>query len=155
MITNLEPLLAAHPFTMGLEERYLQLITGCAGNARFEAGQQIFRMGEDANSFYIIRSGKVSVGVYAPGRGHVMIETLTEGDVLGWSWLFPPYQWHFDAQALDLTRAIVMDGKCLRSKCEADPQLGYEIMKRVTAIMMQRLESAALQLLDIYGKQGK
>jgi CRP-like cAMP-binding protein len=155
MITTLEPILAEHPFFSGLLPEYLKLVTGCASNVRFDAGQQIARAGEEANSFYIIRQGKAAVEVFAPGRGTIMVETLGEGDVLGWSWLFPPYRTHFDSRALELTRAIALDGKCLRTKCEADPALGFELLKRVAGVMVQRLQAARLQLLDVYGSKRK
>ena len=83
----------------------------------------------------------------------MMIQTIDEGDVLGWSWLFPPYVWHFDVKAVELTRAIAMDGECLRNKCEEDHELGYEIMKRFSHVMVNRLSATRLQLLDIYGKR--
>ncbi len=78
-------------------------------------------------------------------------QTVAEGDVLGWSWLFPPYRWVFDAQALELTRALVFDGTCLRGKCEDDHNLGYELMKRFAHVVVQRLQATRLQLLDVYG----
>jgi CRP-like cAMP-binding protein len=93
----------------------------------------------------------VALEIVAPQRGPIIVETLGEGDILGWSWLIPPYNWHFDARAVELTRAIALDGKCLRTKCEADHDLGYELLKRFTNIMEQRLEATRLQLLDIYG----
>jgi len=147
---SLEHLLAEHPFLKGLDSRYTQLITGCASNVRFDTGQIIFREGEEANQFYVIRQGKVALQIYTPGRGSIIIDTLTEGEILGWSWLIPPYQWRFDAVASELTRAIALDGKCLRTKCEADHDLGYELLKRFSSIVEQRLESTRLRLLDIY-----
>ncbi len=154
MMTNLEPVLAEHPFSKGLKPEYLQLIVGCASNVRFDAGRQIYRAGEEANTFYIIRHGKVAVELFIPGRGNVTLETLGEGDVLGWSWIFPPYRWHFDARAVDLTLATALDGKCLRAKCEADPALGFELIKRVAHILIHRLHATRLQMLDVYGPQG-
>jgi len=147
---SLEHLLAEHPFLKGIDSRYTQLITGCASNVRFDNGQIIFREGEEANQFYVIRQGKVALQIYTPGRGSIIIDTLTEGEILGWSWLIPPYQWRFDAVASELTRAIALDGKCLRTKCEADHDLGYELLKRFSSIVEQRLESTRLRLLDIY-----
>lgn len=155
MITNLEPILAEHPFTKQLPQQYLQLITGCASNVRFEAGQQIYRSGDDSNTFYIIRSGKVAVELSVPGKGSVTIETLGAGDVLGWSWLFPPYRRHFDARAVELCRAIALDGKCLRTKCDADPAMGYELVKRAVKILISRLYATRLQILDVYGAKQK
>jgi CRP/FNR family cyclic AMP-dependent transcriptional regulator len=153
--TNLEPVLAAHPFFQGLKGEYVQFMVGCASNVSFDAGKDIYHEGEDASTFYIIRHGKIAVDCLVPGRGVVTIETLTEGDVLGWSWLFPPYRTHFNARALELTRAIALDGKCLRGKCDEDPAMGYEVMKRVAHIMMQRLQATRLQLLDVYGTPGR
>lgn len=148
---TLEETLAEHPFFHGLEPHYLQLAVGCASNVRFDAGEFIFREGEEANHFYLIRHGKVSLEVFAPNRGSLVIQTLEEGDILGWSWLIPPYQWRFDAKAIELTRAIALDGKCLRGKCEEDHDLGYELLKRFAAILGQRLDATRFQLLDLYG----
>lgn len=150
MLETLEPLLTAHPFLKGLEASHIQLIVGCASNVRFDAGQYILREDEEANQFYIIRQGKVALEIYTPDRGPIIIDTLEEGDVLGWSWLIPPYNWRFDAKAIELTRAIALDGKCLRTKCESDHHLGYELLKRFSSIIEQRLESTRIQLLDIY-----
>lgn len=148
---TLEPILAEHPFLKRLDSRYLQVIVGCAFNVRFDAGGLIFREGEEANRFYIIRHGRVALQIFAPERGPITIDTLGPGDVLGWSWLFPPYRWHFDAKALELTRAIALDGTCLCSKCEDDHGLGYELVKRFAHMLMQRLQATRLQLLDVYG----
>jgi len=148
---TLERILAEHPFFAGLDARHIQLIVGCATNVRFDAGQFIFREGEEANEFYVIRHGKVALEVFVPGRGPVTIQTLGEGEILGWSWLIPPYHWHFNARAIELTRAIALDGKCLRAKCEDDHDLGYELLKRFAHIVEQRLQATRLQLLDVYG----
>lgn len=148
---TLEPYLAEHPFLKGLEQKHLKIIVGCASNVRFDAGQFILREGEEANNFYIIRHGKVSLEIFTQDRGPITIQTIGEGEVLGWSWLIPPYHWHYDARALELTRAIALDGKCLRIKCEQDHDLGYELLKRFAYIITQRLETTRLQLLDIYG----
>jgi CRP/FNR family cyclic AMP-dependent transcriptional regulator len=148
---NLENILAEHPFLKGLEQQYIQLVAGCASNVRFDEGEFLLHEGEEANLFYIIRHGKVAVETFAPERGSLIIDTLTEGDVLGWSWLIPPYQWRFDARAVELTRAIALDGKCLRTKCEQDHNLGYELLKRFAHIIEQRLQATRLQLLDVYG----
>jgi CRP/FNR family transcriptional regulator, cyclic AMP receptor protein len=79
------------------------------------------------------------------------IQTLGVGEVLGWSWLFPPYRWLFDARTIELTRAIALDGKCLRAKCDEDHHLGYEMVKRFAQVIIERLQASRLQLLDVYG----
>src|SRR5229473_428313 len=126
---TLESILVEHPFFKGLQPQYLQLITGCASNVRFNAGTYMLREGEQASQFYLIRHGKV----------------------VGWSWLFPPYRWHFSARVVEPVRAIALDGICLRAKGEEDHDLGYELMKRVAQIMMERLQATRIQLLDVYG----
>jgi CRP/FNR family transcriptional regulator, cyclic AMP receptor protein len=147
---TLRSLVADHPFTRGLDERYVQLLEGCASNVVFKTGEFIFHESAEANQFYVIRHGKVGLEVYAAERGSIPIMTAGEGEVLGWSWLFPPYRWQFDARAVELTRAIALDGKCLRQKCEQDHELGYELMKRIVQVIEQRLQATRLQLLNIY-----
>jgi CRP/FNR family transcriptional regulator, cyclic AMP receptor protein len=147
---TLERILAEHPFSRDLDKRYTELLVGCAANVRFEPGQFLFREGDEANQFYLIRHGVVSVEVLAGPSTPTTITTMGEGEVLGWSWLFPPYRWKFDARAVELTRAIALDGKCLRTKCEADHDLGYELLKRFAYMVEQRLDAMRLQLLNIY-----
>lgn len=147
---TLQNTLAEHPFTRGLEERHVALLTGCAANVRFDPGQTIFHEEEEANHFYLVREGKLAVELFAAERGAITILTVEAGEVLGWSWLVPPYRWKFDARALEPTRAIALDGKCLRTKAEQDHDLGYELLKRVAQIMGERLQATRLQLLNVY-----
>jgi CRP/FNR family cyclic AMP-dependent transcriptional regulator len=147
---TLERILAEHPFARDLDKKYAELLVGCAANVRFEAGEFLFREGDEANQFYLIRHGVIAVEVFAGSAGQTTITTMGEGEVLGWSWLFPPYRWKFDARAVELTRAIALDGKCLRAKCEADHDLGYELLKRFAYMVEQRLDATRLQLLNIY-----
>jgi CRP-like cAMP-binding protein len=147
---TLEPLLAEHPFFRDLPPDDLRLIAGCAKNVRFDAGQMIFREGEDADQFYLIRQGKVALEVSTP-NGAAPIQTIGAGDVLGWSWLIPPYKWRFDARAVEPVLAFALDGKCLRGKSDDDPRLGYELLKRIAAVIAERLHATRLQMLDVYG----
>ena len=148
---TLEGVLAGHPFFDGMEPRYLVLAVGCASNLRFNAGELICREGQPADHFYLIRAGKIALEIHVPGRGGRTIQTLGAGEILGWSWLVPPYNWRFDARAAEMTRAIVFDGKCLRDKCETDHELGYELQKRVIAILGEYLDATRFRLLDVYG----
>ena len=150
MITTLEPILAQHPFCKDLEPRYLKLLVGCASNVVFQPGNVILRRDDVADQFYLIRSGKVAIELFVPGRGAVTVQTLSEGDILGWSWLIPPYRATFGAQAVDVTRAFGIDGKCLRNKCGSDHDLGYELYQRVAPILVRQLEATQVQLLDLY-----
>jgi len=147
---TLEPILAKHPFLKGLKPEHLKILVGCASNVRFNAGQFLFHEGEEANEFYMIREGKVAVQIQGAERGPIIVQTIGEGEVLGWSWLIPPYRWRFDVEALELTRAIALDGKCLRTKSEEDHDLGYQLLRRFAGIIVERLEAARLQLLDVY-----
>ncbi|KZS58762.1 Crp/Fnr family transcriptional regulator [Mycobacterium kansasii] len=147
---TLEGVLAGHRFFSGMDPRYLQLAVGCAANVRFNAGELICREGEHADHFYLIRVGKIALETSSPGHGSLVVQTLGDGDILGWSWLVPPYHWRFDARAAEMTRAIVFDGKCLRQKCEEDHELGYELQKRVIAVLGEYLDATRFRLLDIY-----
>lgn len=150
IVRTLEGILAEHPFFQGWDSRYFQLAVGCASNVRFNPGEFLFREGQEANTFYLIRAGMVALEVYFPGRGRVPMETVGGGDMLGWSWLIPPYRWGFDARAMEMTRAIVLDGKCLRAKCDQDHEMGYDLVKRVASSLGQRLDATRYRLLDMY-----
>ena len=153
-MATLEPILAEHPFLRGVAPELLTLLVGCAANVRFDPGQFIFRDGEEANRFYLIRQGKIAVETSMPGQGVALIQTLGDGEVLGWSWLIPPYRWRFDAKSVEVTRAIALDGKCLRGKFDGNHDLGYELLRRFAPIIAQRIEATRLQLLDVYGARG-
>lgn len=147
---TLERLLREHPFLQGLTEEQVRFLTGCAANARMEPGQFVFREGEDAHRLYLVRDGRLALEIHLPGKGTVQVETVESGDILGWSWLFPPYRWDVDARAVADSRLLAFDGTCLRNKMEADPALGFALTKRVLRHVGQRLERVRLQRLDLY-----
>ena len=151
MTETLRPILATIPLFDGMKPEHLDLIVGCAANVRFAPGEFAARQGEAADRFFIVRKGRLALQVHGPGRGELTLLTVGDGEVLGWSWLVPPYKWHFDARSLTDTRALALDGRCLRRKFENDYELGYEMMTRFAQLMTQRLEAASLQLLDLYG----
>ena len=152
---GLEHIVLAHPFFAGFEAELGQVVSGCARNLRFDAGQYLFHEAEPANEFFLIRQGAVALEILPPGQPPVVIATEHEGEIVGSSWLMPPYRWRFDARTIELTRAIGIDARCLRDKCEADHHLGYELMKRMLPVIARRLDEARLQLLDVYGKPGR
>ena len=148
---TLDELVAESPIFAGLDQAYLELIAGCGQNTGFEAGRYLFREGDQADTFYLVRHGRVLLETFVPGRGSLTIQTVDEGDVVGWSWLYPPYRWHYDARALDMVRAVAFDGACLRGKCSDDHTFGFELLMRFSPVMLERLEATRLQLLDVYG----
>jgi len=150
---TLERIITEHSFFAGLDQAVLNLVAGCASNVRFAAGTYIFKEGDEANAFYLIREGKVALEIYAPQHKPIIVDTLDVGDILGWSWLLPPFQWKFNAHATTGLRAIALDGECLRTKCEENHDLGYELLKRFAKIIERRLEATRFQLLDVYGSR--
>ena len=147
---DLERIISEHPFCEGLEPGYLALLTGCASNVRFERGFYLFREQGEANELYLIRGGKIDLEVSAPPRPSLTVETVQAGELLGWSWLVPPYRWRFSAVAVEPVSAIAVNGRCLRAKCEKDALLGYELLRRTVEIMGQRLEATRFRLVDLY-----
>jgi len=147
---TLESVVAELPFLKGLSSKHVQTLADNAMQTQFKAGELIFREGDPANRFYLIQRGQVALESSPEDGPAVRIQTLGTGDVLGWSWLFPPYYWHFDARALEPTSAIFFYGTRLREACENDHDLGYELMKRMTGVVLQRLQTARQQLLQFH-----
>jgi CRP-like cAMP-binding protein len=148
---TIDELIAEARVFAGLAPAHLELIAGCAWNEHVAAGTRLLREGEPAERFYLIRRGGMALDLNAPGRGTLVIETLVAGDVVGWSWLFAPYRWRSDGHTTEDSDLVVFDGACLRGKCDADHELGYQLMSRFAANLLQGLEATRLQLLDVYG----
>lgn len=145
--SSIEKAISAHPFLDGMSPHQYRLLSDCAMQAHFGADELIFREGDPANRFYLIQSGSVALESTTKDHGHLRIQVLGPGDALGWSWLFPPYFWHFDARSLEPTDAIFLYGTPLRDECESDHDLGYELMKRMAQVMMRRLQATRWQLM--------
>lgn len=148
---TLTDLLSDSEFFAGLDDAAKEQLAGCAQTARFDSGTKLFRAGQPADTFYLVRQGLVAIELHTPARGTVTLDTVHDGEVVGWSWLVPPHVWMFDARATTPTSAVSFDGQCLRAKCEADPVLGYALMQQVSHVMYERLQAARIQLLDMYG----
>lgn len=151
MLQTLEPLLRDHKFFAGLRPEHLAQLVGCASTAVFPAGSYLFREGDPAETFYLIRDGRVALEVAAPGHGALTVQTVAAQDVVGFSWLIEPHRWQFDGRAVERVLAVRMEGACLRGKSEEDPGLGYELMRRFARLTVTRLQATRLQLLDVYG----
>jgi CRP/FNR family cyclic AMP-dependent transcriptional regulator len=144
---ELEAQVAAHPFLIGISEHHIRLLADCAMHSHFDAGHVIFREGEAANRFYLIEHGKVALESSTLGEP-VKIEEIGDGDLLDWSWLFPPYAWHFTARGLEESTAIFFYGTVLREYCEKDHSLGFELFKRMSVVMLRRLQAARQKLIS-------
>lgn len=147
---SLETTIAEHPFFHDLAPAFLPLLANCARREKFRAHEQIFRKDYDAASFYLLLNGEIAVETpYIPGEGVINLLTLGAGDALGWSWLFPPYQWHLSARAIEATEAIVFDADKLRTLAGDNPAFGYSLAIRVGGMLLQRLQSTRVRLLDL------
>ncbi len=147
MNNSLESIIVFHPFFQGMKPEHLEVIAGCSTEATFESDQILFREGEPANKFYLIQSGRVALEARELADGTVSVQELGAGDVLGWSWVFPPFVWHFQARALEPTGAVVLDGAHLMVAAERNGNFGYELMKRVAQVLIHRLQATRKQLL--------
>lgn len=152
---GLERIIREHRFFKDLDPKFVALVVGCARNVRFEAGEYLFREGEHADQFYLIRHGRVALEMASPSGGAVTFQTLGEGELVGLSWFLPHYRWGYDARTLELTRAVSVDAVCLRRKLDADHDLAYEVMQRFVPVLIERLEGTRLQMLDVYGAAKK
>ena len=144
-------LIASHPFLDGLDPDALARLSTWCIPRDFAAGARIFDEGGVADRFWLIVAGHVHLDAYLPGRGYVLIESLSAGAVLGWSWLFPPYAWHFGATAVESTATVEIDGAGVQAICETDPALGYELTRRFMRVVVERLQATRIRLLDLYG----
>jgi CRP-like cAMP-binding protein len=150
-VQTIEQLLAEAPAFNGMEQDQLALIAGCAQNKVFGDGQYLMREGEAADSFYVLRVGRVALEIFVPQRGPVTIETIDDGGLVGWSWLVPPFRVHLDARVLGSAHVVAFDAACLRGKADADPGLGYELMRRFIPVIVERLQATRVRMLDVYG----
>ena len=151
---RLEARIAGHTFFRGLKPHHLELLADSAMLKSFKAGDVIFRQGDPANRFYLIESGQVQLESQVKDSAPVPLQRIGLGDVLGWSWLFPPYYWQFDARAITDTTTIFFYGTWLRDSCERDHDFGYTMLKRMSAVVIQRLQAARQRLVDLDTKRG-
>ena len=147
---RLDDTIRSHPFWQGINPCYFHLLNECAAFVKFGFEQPIFRAGIKAEQFYLICSGQVALETFVPGKGAITIETLGPGEALGWSWLFPPYRWHFSARSVDLTEMVAFDVHRLRKHAEENHDFGYELATRIGQVVLKRLQATRLQLLEFY-----
>jgi CRP-like cAMP-binding protein len=144
--------IAAHRFVAGMKPDHLKRLMDAAMFKQFQRDEVVFREGDPANRFYLISQGKIALESRRNEESAPLVQFVGKDDVLGWSWLFPPYYWHFDARAVEPTSAIFFYGTRLREQCEHDPEFGYDLMKRVATIVIKRLQVVRLELLQLQQK---
>ncbi|MDG6107298.1 cyclic nucleotide-binding domain-containing protein [Dactylosporangium aurantiacum] len=149
-MTAMYDLLAAHAFLAGLPPPDLERLSRWACRVPFGAGARVFEENGPADRFWLIQEGSVNLDIRVPGRGDLIVETLGPGAVLGWSWRFPPYRWRFGAVAVEPVLSIAVDGPATRALCDADPAFGYELTKRLMAVVVDRMQATRMRLLDLY-----
>lgn len=148
---TLDTLLPESSVFAGLDADQLGLVAGCGKNATFAAGERLFREGDPADVFFLVRHGVVALETYVPNRGPLTFDSVGPGEIAGWSWLVAPHRWHFTGRAVEAVRAIEFDGACLRGKCDRDAELGYALLTRFTQVLVERLQATRFQLMDVYG----
>jgi CRP-like cAMP-binding protein len=146
---NLNEAITSHAFFHGMKPEHLAVLTEGAKAITFKAGDMLFREGEPADQFYLIESGKIALETREPANGTTLVQTLGAGDVLGWSWLFPPFTWHFQARATEPAAVIILSGAHLLVTAERNHEFGYELMKRVAQVVIRRLQATRKQLLAL------
>jgi CRP-like cAMP-binding protein len=150
-MTSLAEALGAHPFFADLPDAVVAAVAALAVPVDLDRGQVLGREGDPARRFYALRSGRIALEVHAADRPPAVLETLGSGELVGWSWLLPPYRWHFDAVAVEPVAAFAVDGALLRARMDADPALGYALTSRFLPVIVDRLQATRLRLLDLYG----
>jgi CRP-like cAMP-binding protein len=149
-VLSVYDIIQEHAFFSGMPAYQLQLIIKYASPMQFEAGEIVFRSGTEADRFYLVGPGKILMEMLSPGQGCAPIQIIGEGEVLGWSWLFPPYRWPFDARTLTKTQTVSVNGLYLRNICASDHELGYELTRRFACLIAQRLQAQLLALHNSY-----
>jgi len=142
-----------HLFFKSFKKEHVDELVDCANEVRFKKGEFIFKEGDEAKEFFLISRGSVDLELFSPERGLSQIENIGEREVLGWSWLYSPYKWRFDAKAAENIEAIIFNGKKLREKCEKNHELGYRVYKLFSQIIVERLQAARMEILELYSQK--
>ncbi len=153
-MSSIEDYLSSHAFFSGLDDGFIKFLSDSATKVRVKQGESLFKQGERADRFYLLRSGQISIQIPALMGPTLDIQTLGEDQILGWSWLISPYRWSFQARAMEDTEVIEFDGSAILARCEQDPAFGYELFKRFAALMSERLDAARQKMMDQWDPPG-
>jgi len=146
--------LSSHAFFHELDDRFLKILSNSSAVLEIKKGDVLFHQGERADKFYLLRNGQVSVQVPALVGPTLEIQALSKDQILGWSWLIPPYRWHFQARAVEDSELLEFDGSAILVHCEKDPKFGYELLKRFAGLMSERLDAAREKIMDQWDPPG-
>ncbi|MEV4702995.1 Crp/Fnr family transcriptional regulator [Actinoplanes sp. NPDC049316] len=152
--TDLTARISSHPFFAALVPHHLGALRETCTPVSYPQGARLFTEGGPADHFWLLEHGDVALDLQVPGHGALVLETLPAGTLLGWSWLCPPYRWHFGAVARTAVTTLRFDAGLVLRRCEADPSFGYAMMRLVTPVIIDRLQATRLRLLDLYGPPG-
>ena len=153
-MSAIEKYLSSHEFFSGLDDSYIKFLAASASEKKIKSGDTLFKQGERADGFYLLRSGQVSIQVPALMGPTLDIQTLGDDQILGWSWLIAPYRWSFLARAITDSEVLEFDGSAILAHCEQDPKFGYELFKRFAALMSERLDAARQKMMDQWDPPG-
>lgn len=151
---SIEQIIAEHPFFAGLSKESMAFLAGCAKKRRLKEDEVLFRHGGKANRFFLVLDGRVTVEVAAIEGPSLDLRNLGPGDLLGWSWLIPPYRWHFQARAEEPVEVLEFDGRAVLRRCEDDPAFGYDLLKRFSGLMSERLAAARGKMMSEWSPPG-
>lgn len=149
-VNSINQILEVHAFTKGMSPGHIHALADCARNHTAQAGEYLWRQGDQAEGLFLIQSGDVALEIWIPNEGPLSVETIHAGEIVGGSWLGPPHRWQFDARALTALQAVVINGNCVEKACEQDGSLGYELLKRFALVIGSRLQRTRSRLLDLY-----
>ena len=144
---------ASHAFLRELSEQHLILLASGARPFTSAPGEYLSHQGETANHFYLIQSGQVALEMERPGREAICVQTVGPGEAVGWSWLVPQHLWEFNCRAIGLVQGIAYDAEWLREKCEEDPTLSHQLLKRLVAVLAGRLVAARRLIVELSREQ--
>ena len=142
-----------HSLFEGMDSDQVEFIAGCGQLRRFAEGDYLTRENDAADNFFLLLEGSAVIETHQHNQAPAPLLSLSTNDIVGWSWLIPPYRYQFDARAVTPLRTVQLDGRCIREKCENDPKLGYQLLKRLAAVMVSRIHCARFQLLDVYSAE--
>lgn len=149
-----EEVLTEHPFFKGMKAQHLEFLVSVARPLHIETNHFLFRQGGEADCFLVVDQGDMAIELHVGAKGARIIQTVGAGEVIGWSWLYPPHRWMYDGRALDNVDCLCLDGEAVRERMGTDHEFGYEVLCRFGEVIVAALNRARLQLLDVYGNGG-